>query len=102
MISESLRDIIPSPFRFNEGCLPIIQETHPRLENVLFIGVGWRSGLINRIDWSPSFTVEKPHINPFQSSLMDVDQGIMVTADDDQASSSKPSIIFKNAKIFIK
>ena len=54
------------------------------------------------IDWAPSLTVEETQANPFHLSFTDVDDGVMVTPEEESNSSSKHSIIVKNAKVFIR
>ena len=85
----------------NERCPQIIQDAHPHLEKILFTGAEFRIDLrsIKCIDWSPSFTIEELQTNPFQSSLMDVDEGITVNAEEEPSSSSRRLVVAKNAKI---
>ena len=77
---------------FTERCLAIICETHPHLEKFLFIGTKFRSDLIKRIGWSPSFTFPEFQVNPFQASFINVDDGVMVASEEKASSSSRRSI----------
>ena len=90
MISDSLWDIVLLPVKLNEKCLSITRESHQNVEHFLLNGKEWSLNVIKRIDWSSSFPVEELQINPFQTTLMDVNGGIIITSEEEQGSTKRP------------
>ena len=105
LISQSLANIVASSVKFNERCMQIMKESHPRLQKVLFAGTDWRSSVIKQLERSPSYTITEMLVNPFQMDhFMDIDESTpIITGNKGQASSSsKPVIVVKSAKIMFK
>ena len=88
--------------RLNERVLRLVRSYYPHLESMLFMGSAFKSaGLFRQLEWSQSFTLEEDIINPWKSSLMEVDEGFTIN-EGESSSSSKTTIMVNNAKVMIK
>ena len=88
--------------RLSERVLNLVRSFHPQLESVFFTSSEFKSAeLFCQLDWSQSFTLKEVTINPWKSSLMQVDEDLVVN-EGDSLPSSKATITVNNAKIVIK
>ena len=101
-VDGSITDIMSNTqVRLTEFVLMLIRLYHPHLEQLLFKGSEFRVSL-RELKFTPSLTVEEMPINPWKSSIMDVNDDLMVIDSGTSMTAGHPDVTAPGVNVCTK